>query len=59
MAGCGGRRAPSRRSSLKDNEVQYVICWSGRVVGDPAFGLNFAGGMADLVVHRHRQGLQA
>jgi putative spermidine/putrescine transport system substrate-binding protein len=33
---------------LKDNEVQYVICWSGRVVGDPAFGLNFAGGMADL-----------
>lgn len=33
---------------LKDNEVQYVICWSGRVVGDPAFGMNFAGGMADL-----------
>jgi len=33
---------------LKDNEVQYVICWSGRVVGDPAFGINFAGGMADL-----------
>ena len=33
---------------MKDNEVQYVICWSGRVAGDPAFGLNFAGGMADL-----------
>ena len=33
---------------MKDNEVQYAICWSGRVVGDPAFGLNFAGGMADL-----------
>ncbi len=33
---------------LKDNEVQYVICWSGRVVGDPAFGMNFAGGKADL-----------
>ena len=33
---------------LKDNEVQYAICWSGRVVGDPAFGMNFAGGMADL-----------
>jgi putative spermidine/putrescine transport system substrate-binding protein len=33
---------------MKDNEVQYVICWSGRVVGDPAFGMNFAGGMADL-----------
>lgn len=33
---------------LKDNEVQYVISWSGRVVGDPAFGVNFAGGMADL-----------
>ena len=28
---------------MKDNEVQYAICWSGRVVGDPAFGLNFAG----------------
>ena len=23
---------------LKDNEVQYAISWSGRVVGDPAFG---------------------
>jgi len=33
---------------LKDNEVQYAVCWSGRVVGDPAFGLNFAGGKADL-----------
>jgi putative spermidine/putrescine transport system substrate-binding protein len=33
---------------LKDNEVQYVICWSGRVVGDPAFGMNFTGGKADL-----------
>ncbi len=33
---------------MKDNEVQYVICWSGRVVGDPAFGCNFDGGMADL-----------
>ncbi|MGZ5910988.1 MAG: extracellular solute-binding protein, partial [Reyranella sp.] len=33
---------------MKDNEVQYSICWSGRVVGDPAFGLNFAGGKADL-----------
>jgi putative spermidine/putrescine transport system substrate-binding protein len=33
---------------LKDNEVQYVICWSGRVVGDPAFGMNFAGGKSDL-----------
>jgi putative spermidine/putrescine transport system substrate-binding protein len=33
---------------LKDNEVQYVVCWSGRVVGDSAFGMNFAGGMADL-----------
>ena len=33
---------------MKDNEVQYAICWSGRVVGDPAFGLNFAGGKADL-----------
>ena len=33
---------------LKDNEVQYSICWSGRVVGDPAFGLSFAGGKADL-----------
>jgi len=33
---------------LKDNEVQYVICWSGRVVGDPAFGMSFAGGKADL-----------
>ena len=27
---------------MKDNEVQYAICWSGRVVGDPAFGLTFA-----------------
>ena len=33
---------------LKDNEVQYAICWSGRVVGDPAFGLTFNGGKADL-----------
>ena len=33
---------------LKDNEVQYVICWSGRVVGDPAFGMSFEGGKADL-----------
>ena len=33
---------------MKDNEVQYSICWSGRVVGDPAFGLNFAGGKSDL-----------
>ncbi len=33
---------------MKDNEVQYAICWSGRVVGDPAFGLSFAGGKADL-----------
>lgn len=33
---------------LKDNEVQYVICWSGRVVGDPAFGMSFVGGKADL-----------
>jgi putative spermidine/putrescine transport system substrate-binding protein len=33
---------------MKDNEVQYSICWSGRVVGDPAFGLSFAGGKADL-----------
>jgi putative spermidine/putrescine transport system substrate-binding protein len=33
---------------MKDNEIQYSICWSGRVVGDPAFGLNFAGGKADL-----------
>src|SRR5258707_13591864 len=33
---------------MKDNEVQYSICWSGRVVGDPAFGLTFAGGKADL-----------
>jgi putative spermidine/putrescine transport system substrate-binding protein len=33
---------------MKDNEVQYVICWSGRVVGDPAFGMSFEGGKADL-----------
>jgi len=33
---------------MKDNEVQYSICWSGRVVGDPAFGLSFEGGKADL-----------
>jgi putative spermidine/putrescine transport system substrate-binding protein len=33
---------------LKDNEVQYVICWSGRVVGDPAFEMSFVGGKADL-----------
>ena len=44
---------------MKDNEVQYAICWSGRVVGDPAFGLNFDGGKADLSLHRRRQGLQA
>ena len=31
---------------MKDNEVQYAICWSGRVVGDPAFGLSFEGGKA-------------
>ncbi len=40
-----GAQAPQL---MKDNEVQYAICWSGRVVGDPAFGVNFAGGMADL-----------
>ena len=33
---------------LKDNEVQYSICWSGRVVNEPAFAMNFAGGKADL-----------
>ncbi len=33
---------------LKDNEVQYAIAWSGRVVGDPAIGVNFAGGKANL-----------
>src|SRR5260370_194868 len=33
---------------MKDHEVQFSICWSGRVVGDPAFGLTFAGGKADL-----------
>lgn len=40
-----GAQAPQL---MKDNEVQYAICWSGRVVGDPALGVNFAGGMADL-----------
>ena len=44
---------------MKDNEVQYAICWSGRVVGDPAFGLSFAGGKADLSYIADRQGLQA
>ncbi|MCP1909520.1 putative spermidine/putrescine transport system substrate-binding protein [Bradyrhizobium elkanii] len=33
---------------MRDNEVQYSIAYSGRVVGDPAFGWSFAGGMADL-----------
>ena len=33
---------------MKDNEVKYSICWSGRVVGDPAFGMSFNGGKADL-----------
>jgi putative spermidine/putrescine transport system substrate-binding protein len=33
---------------MKDNEIQYSICWSGRVVGDPAFGMSFNGGKADL-----------
>jgi putative spermidine/putrescine transport system substrate-binding protein len=33
---------------MKDNEVKYSICWSGRVVGDPAFGMSFVGGKADL-----------
>ncbi|MGY3473533.1 extracellular solute-binding protein [Bradyrhizobium ottawaense] len=40
-----GAQAPQL---LRDNEVQYAICWSGRVAGDPAFGATFAGGMADL-----------
>ena len=40
-----GAQAPQL---IKDNEVQYAICWSGRVVGDPAINVNFAGGMADL-----------
>jgi putative spermidine/putrescine transport system substrate-binding protein len=33
---------------MKDNEVQYAICWSGRVAGDSAFGMSFNGGKADL-----------
>jgi putative spermidine/putrescine transport system substrate-binding protein len=33
---------------MKDNEVQYAICWSGRVAGDPAFEMSFVGGKADL-----------
>lgn len=33
---------------LKDNEVQYAIAYSGRVVGDPAIGVSFVGGKANL-----------
>ena len=33
---------------LKDNEVQYVICWSGRVVNEPTLDMSFVGGKADL-----------
>jgi putative spermidine/putrescine transport system substrate-binding protein len=33
---------------LKDNEVQYAICWSGRVVNEPTLAMSFAGGKADL-----------
>ena len=33
---------------LKDNEVQYAICWSGRVVNEPTLAMSFVGGKADL-----------
>lgn len=33
---------------LKDNEVQYAISWSGRVVGEPAIEMTFNQGMYDL-----------
>ncbi|MHA6645483.1 extracellular solute-binding protein [Mesorhizobium sp. A623] len=32
---------------LQDNEVQYAISWSGRVVGDPAFNSSFKDGMLE------------
>jgi putative spermidine/putrescine transport system substrate-binding protein len=33
---------------LKDNEAQYAIAWSGRVVGQPGIVANFQDGMLDL-----------
>jgi putative spermidine/putrescine transport system substrate-binding protein len=33
---------------LKDNEVQYAICWSGRAVVEPSIAVSFEGGMASL-----------
>ena len=33
---------------LKDNEVQYSICWSGRVINEPSLAMSFVGGKADL-----------
>ncbi len=40
-----GAQAPQL---LKDNEVQYAIAWSGRVVEEPDLAYSFNGGMADL-----------
>ena len=40
-----GAQAPQL---LKDNEVQYAIAWSGRIVEEPDLVYSFNGGMADL-----------
>lgn len=40
-----GAQAPQL---LKDNEVQYAIAWSGRIVEEPTLEFSFKGGMADL-----------
>ena len=44
----GGRRARSRRSCLKDNEVQYAVAWSGRVAGQKGIDYSFNQGQLDL-----------
>ena len=41
---------------LKDNEAQYVISWSGRVVGEEGITISFKDGMLDTVLVRRRQG---
>lgn len=40
-----GAQAPQL---LKDNEVQYAVAWSGRIVEEPALQFTFNGAMADL-----------
>ncbi|WP_271627557.1 extracellular solute-binding protein [Bradyrhizobium sp. CCBAU 11445] len=39
---------PQGPQLLRDNEVQYGICYASRVVGDSALGMTWAGGRLDV-----------